>query len=299
MRIDIRNLNREPLFSVQVDLKDPSTVVRPPDAPGPEIYLHWDQAFDDQHFLRHCPVCGCTELFVRKDFPQVTGFVIVVLAAVLSMVLFGLQHVLAAVAVLVAVALMDLLIYFFTGKCLVCYRCRSEFRDLPIHPEQKGWELAVGEKYREGSLPTTPPPPEAPKTPEDKTTARGRHHATTAGARPMSRRAPKSIVIYGGGGHGLVVAEAAEAAGWKIVGFLDDALPVKQPVGRWKVVALEKIGRKAGIIIGIGDNATRGRIFRRMVGTRLIALKRSSIPRPGSVHRPRLGTACTLVRTQS
>jgi len=180
VRIDIRNLKREPLFSVQVDRQNPSTVVRPTDRgdqAGPEVYLHWDQAFDDQHFLRHCPVCGCRELFVRKDFPQVTGFVIVVLAAVLSMVLLGLQHVLAAVAVLITVTLMDALIYFFTGKCLVCYRCRSEFRDVPIRPEHRGWELAVGEKYRdltdetftppEGSTTTPPDVPEVPGVPGD------------------------------------------------------------------------------------------------------------------------------------
>ena len=74
------------------------------------------------------PVCGCRELFVRKDFPQVTGFVIVSSGSgALDGAVSGCStSLLAAVVVLITVTLMDLLIYFFTGKCLVCYRCRSE-----------------------------------------------------------------------------------------------------------------------------------------------------------------------------
>lgn len=119
---------------------------------GTEVYLDWDRAVDDEGHLRRCPVCGCRELFVRKDFPQVTGFVVVVAAAVVSMVLLGVGEVTAAMAVLAAVVVVDFVVFFFTGKTLVCYRCRSEFRDLPIRRDHAGWDLAVGEKYRR--LPT-------------------------------------------------------------------------------------------------------------------------------------------------
>ena len=106
------------------------------------------QTIDDEMHLRRCPVCGCRELFVRKDFPQVTGFLIVVLAAVLSIVLFGIRAVKWGFAVLGVVALIDAMIFLFAGKCLVCYRCRSEFRGLDIRKDHPGWELAIGEKYR-------------------------------------------------------------------------------------------------------------------------------------------------------
>ena len=66
-------------------------------------------------------MCGCRELFVRKNFPQVTGFVVVVLAGVVSMYLvLGKRYVISGFVVLFAVALIDFLIYFFTGKCVVC-----------------------------------------------------------------------------------------------------------------------------------------------------------------------------------
>jgi hypothetical protein len=168
VRIDLRNLKREPLFTATVDNKDPASVVKPPEpsgagaegGSGQEVYLNWDGALDDRGHLRRCPVCGCRELFTRKDFPQVTGFVIVVAAAVIAMVLFvGFRQVLAGVAILAAVAIVDLLIYFFTGRLLVCYRCRSEFRDVPIGSEQRGWDLATGEKYRDMSVEEAPAPP--------------------------------------------------------------------------------------------------------------------------------------------
>lgn len=160
MKIDLHNRQREKLFRVEVDDRDPPPMVRSPDGHR-EVYLEWDQAIDDHRHLRRCPACGCRELFVRKDFPQVTGFAIVVLAAVLAMWLsLGAEQVIAGLAVLGAVALLDALIYFFAGRVLVCYRCRSEFRDTPIRKDHPGWELATGEKYR--------PAAEPPRTTEER-----------------------------------------------------------------------------------------------------------------------------------
>ncbi|MEX0777250.1 MAG: hypothetical protein WD042_16220 [Phycisphaeraceae bacterium] len=149
MRIDLRNLQRKRLFQVTVDTATPPPIVKAPEGHGQDVYLEWSSAFDDHGHLRRCPVCGCRELFVRKDFPQVTGFILVVLAALLSMVLFGIRQVFAAVVVLMVLVLVDAVIYFFAGRCLVCYRCRSEFRQLPIREDHPGWDLAVGEKYRQ------------------------------------------------------------------------------------------------------------------------------------------------------
>ena len=148
MRIDIRNAQRQPLFVAEVDSGDPPAVVTPAGADEPKVYLKWEQAVDDHGHLRRCPVCGCRETFVRKDFPQVTGFVVVVLAAVVAMVLFGAGQVLYGFVVLGAVALIDAAVFLFTGRCVVCYRCRSEYRKLPIRRDHPKWELATGEKYR-------------------------------------------------------------------------------------------------------------------------------------------------------
>ncbi len=151
MQIDVRNLQRHRLFTAQVDLDRPpdvikSSVVSPSDSKG--IHLDWDQAIDDHKHLKRCPVCGCGELFVRKDFPQAIGFIIVLLAAVIAMVMFATRQVLWGFLVLGLVTLIDAIIYVFSGRCLVCYRCRSEYRDLQIPRDHPGWELSTGEKYR-------------------------------------------------------------------------------------------------------------------------------------------------------
>ena len=99
--------------------------------------------------LANCPQCGCRNLFIRKDFPQKIGLSIVVVAGVAFLALAASrQHFYIGVWVLLGAVVVDALLYWFVPKITVCYKCRSEFRDVPINPEHEGFELAVGEKYR-------------------------------------------------------------------------------------------------------------------------------------------------------
>jgi hypothetical protein len=148
VRLQLNNRQRQPVLSAEVDRKKPPPVLKAED--GSEIYLHWDRALDDQGYLRQCPACGCRELFVRKDFSQTVGLLIVVFTIVVAGVLFVVRRVVLAFAVLAVVALVDFLAFALTGRRLVCYACRSEFRDLPIRKDHPAWDLAVGEKYRAG-----------------------------------------------------------------------------------------------------------------------------------------------------
>jgi membrane protein YdbS with pleckstrin-like domain len=76
--------------------------------------------------------------------------VLVVIAGVASVVLFAMGRVLPAIGVLAAVVALDFVVLIFVRRCLVCYRCRSEFRDVKIGTGHGGYDLAVGEKYRVG-----------------------------------------------------------------------------------------------------------------------------------------------------
>jgi hypothetical protein len=101
--------------------------------------------------LSTCPRCGCRELFIRKDFPQKLGIAIVIVAAVAFLILASSrQRFYLGALVLLAAAGVDLVLYALVPKITVCYRCRAEFRDVPINPEHGGYELAVGEKYKGG-----------------------------------------------------------------------------------------------------------------------------------------------------
>ena len=100
--------------------------------------------------LSTCPDCGCRDLFVRKDFPQKLGLAIVVVAALAFLVLAASRHhFYLGVIVLIAAMLIDAVLYWFVPRITVCYKCRREFRDVPVNPEHEGFELAVGEKYRQ------------------------------------------------------------------------------------------------------------------------------------------------------
>lgn len=70
------------------------------------------------------------------------------------------------------------------------------------------------------------------------------------------------LAILGASGHGKVVADAAEQAGWQSVSFFDDAWPDLRSNGPWAVegtteVLLERLGDFEGVVIAIGNNCIR------------------------------------------
>lgn len=72
-----------------------------------------------------------------------------------------------------------------------------------------------------------------------------------------------SLLIHGAGGHGLVVAEAAAAAGYVVVGFIDDAVS-EGYLGNHPIVKMEFVDHiDADVIVAIGDPRARRRIQHR------------------------------------
>ena len=71
----------------------------------------------------------------------------------------------------------------------------------------------------------------------------------------------KSLLIIGAGGHGQVVAECAEACGYKKIDFLDDNNP--DAVGG--IDQLEnKVTEYDSVIVSIGNNEIRRELIRRV-----------------------------------
>lgn len=77
---------------------------------------------------------------------------------------------------------------------------------------------------------------------------------------------PGLLLVYGAGGHGKVVADAARSAGWVVTGFIDDA-PGREDATIWglpvrtldRMLAEVPAAAGAAFAMGIGDNAARAR----------------------------------------
>jgi len=148
VRIDIFDQAKQARFTVHVDPAAPPAIVRLPDPAGTAMSLNWDRALDDEQHLRHCPVCNCPALYARKQMPQVTMFALLILAALFAIVIFGFgEAVLAAIALGLILGI-DLMIFLFAQRMLVCYRCGSEFRGMPIQRKHAGWDPQVAARYR-------------------------------------------------------------------------------------------------------------------------------------------------------
>lgn len=82
----------------------------------------------------------------------------------------------------------------------------------------------------------------------------------TAAPSPPNLPATSRLIIYGAGGHGLVVAEAAAAGGWSVMCFVDDRYPA-QPVAGWHVQPRTILNdADAAVHVAIGHNAARQRV---------------------------------------
>lgn len=74
------------------------------------------------------------------------------------------------------------------------------------------------------------------------------------------------LSILGAGGHGKVVADAAEVCGhWDEIVFYDDAWPQKKECGPWRIVGsvqsfLKTSPADGDVVIAIGNNAVRANI---------------------------------------
>lgn len=108
------------------------------------------------------------------------------------------------------------------------------------------------------------------------------------------------LSILGAGGHGRVVADCAEAAGWTEVTFFDDFKAVGSRTGPWMVegdrsVLAATLGSFDGFVVAIGDNAARWEAHKALMA--LNAGVASTIIHPASSVSPyaEIGAGSTIV----
>lgn len=164
MRIELRDEHRRRVGSAIVEPAERLTRVeverRGRPEPG-EAFLIWDSALDDAGQLRRCVACGCGDLFREKAFPQITGLVVVLAFAGALVGLFGLATNLPVLILMIMVLAVDVAILLFSSRRLVCYRCRTVYRDLPIARYHRPWDRATAERHPPRPLQQTQPPAQA------------------------------------------------------------------------------------------------------------------------------------------
>ncbi len=116
-----------------------------------ELFLDWEGSLDDAGRLRRCPVCGGANLFRRRSVPAVTPFVIVLAFAGMVLALLGYADDPRVLVGLVVVLLTDVALLVLARTFLVCYRCRSRFRGIPVARQHRSWDAA--EAARAENLP--------------------------------------------------------------------------------------------------------------------------------------------------
>ena len=92
--------------------------------------------------LDGCPVCGCEHLYRQKDFNRHLGVALVVVAVVLAYFTFGLS--------LLAVALVDWLLFPRIREVGICYQCKAVVRsdDKAVIGTLPAFELGLHDYYK-------------------------------------------------------------------------------------------------------------------------------------------------------
>lgn len=118
--------------------------------------------------LPACTVCGCGELYKKKDFPHWLGMTILTTACVLSVFTYGWYAKWLTWAILIGSAVVDGLLYLMVGDAVVCYRCHAHHKGVSSGAQHPPFELTVGERYRQQRMRERKEPP-APSATSDRT----------------------------------------------------------------------------------------------------------------------------------
>ena len=99
--------------------------------------------------VTRCLVCPSTDLFVRKDFPQRVGVLIVAVGIVGSSIAWYYANLAWTFGILFATALADLALFALVGNALMCYRCGALYRGAEEMDAHGQFNLETHEKYRQ------------------------------------------------------------------------------------------------------------------------------------------------------
>lgn len=137
-------------------LQRSSSRVNPPDAAVTCSHCEWSRPIGAAECPdgtpRACLVCGCHDLWRQKDFPPALGVALVGLGVILSTLAVAWMRPILAMAILMAFALADMLLFLVMKDCVVCYRCHSRTRGTGPLQDHAKFDLELNERYRQEAI---------------------------------------------------------------------------------------------------------------------------------------------------
>jgi hypothetical protein len=95
-----------------------------------------------EEMVDSCRSCGAKDLYFQKDFPRKIAIPIVLIGIVTVPWTYGLS--------LIAVALIDFVLYRLVPWMTVCYKCRAEYHGFNKNPSHKEFDRHIDELYQYG-----------------------------------------------------------------------------------------------------------------------------------------------------
>ena len=116
----------------------------------PRVCEHCDRvthvtAPDEAAIIERCAACDHDQLYFQKDFNRTTGVTLVVIGAVFVPWTYG--------ASLLAVTILDYIVWRMVKDVIVCYRCQAVHRGYPANPDLKPFDLVVHDRHVYGAAP--------------------------------------------------------------------------------------------------------------------------------------------------
>jgi hypothetical protein len=99
----------------------------------------------DGTVVQTCAACGHDQLYFQKDFNRTTGVAIVAIGAVFVPWTWGLS--------LLAVTILDYIVWRIVRNVIVCYRCQAVHRGYPENPALHPFDLVTHDRHVYGAAP--------------------------------------------------------------------------------------------------------------------------------------------------
>ena len=95
--------------------------------------------------ISECAACSHDQLYFQKDFNRTTGVALVAVGAVFVPWTWGLS--------LLAVTVLDYIVWRVVKDVIVCYRCQAVHRGYPSNPDLKPFDLVIHDRHVYGAAP--------------------------------------------------------------------------------------------------------------------------------------------------